>query len=486
MSLPAFSLEPLESRRLLSGSAALDLFNILQVSLDQPRINAMVSRTPTGDPLLADIFGTQFFNIQAYYDTGASGILLSNDTADLLGITRDTFGGEPIVFADVGVAGSSYFNVSEQLYLRLAKFADSADVDNLATFNEVYTQTFGPVRTQVGPVPPPEDPMLANLDVIGMPAMTGKVVVMDARPVLGVEQFELLGTMKTYVYDPGTPFDAANDQTEPGIPQVHYRVPLSYVSFDRFTQVTPAGAPGPTLANNPFVGPNPFATSAPLGDAETPPVVITANSQNTSGSYLLDTGASLSFISLEQAGALGVTYVPETFGTDNPILQGTTSPQFKQTIGGVGGTTTLAGFYLDTLTLPTVEGTNMVFHDVPVLVGDITLQDPVTLEPYTIEGILGMNLFVSTADFIPTFPFFLGLADGNFNWIVFDDINRTLGLNLVAAEGAEFLGPWRLDEFSQVGNQTPLPEPSAALGLIGLVMLAAQRRRASRASPAME
>src|SRR2546430_3285376 len=63
------------------ASALADNISYVQpAALDQPRINAYISLTPAGAP--ESFEGT--FNIEAYFDTGASGILLSNDTAGFL------------------------------------------------------------------------------------------------------------------------------------------------------------------------------------------------------------------------------------------------------------------------------------------------------------------------------------------------------------------------------------------------------------------
>jgi hypothetical protein len=86
-----------------STGLAVEIPGRQPASLDQPRVNVLLRRTPTGAPLSVDFqpFG-EFFNIEAFYDTGASGILLSNNTADLLEVQRSTFAGQTVVFEDVG------------------------------------------------------------------------------------------------------------------------------------------------------------------------------------------------------------------------------------------------------------------------------------------------------------------------------------------------------------------------------------------------
>jgi hypothetical protein len=60
----------------LAPLRAYDIFNTLPGALDIPGINATLKLTPNGAPIQADIFGFQTINIQAYFDTGASGWLL--------------------------------------------------------------------------------------------------------------------------------------------------------------------------------------------------------------------------------------------------------------------------------------------------------------------------------------------------------------------------------------------------------------------------
>lgn len=430
---PRALFEPLESRRLLAGTP-LEIEGVQPASLDQPRINAVLRRGgPQGQVVASELEGYEgTFNVQAFYDTGASGILLSEFSADALGVQRATHNGQPVKFFDVGVAGSSEFAVSEELYFGLAAYHPDRDIDNIDSVNETYAQTFGPHRAHVGPPGELENPLLEGLDVFGMPLFTGKTVVMDARPVNTFED-----TMRTYVYDPGTPYDAAKDQSDPGIPATSYHVRTSYASFDRFTKVTPAGAPYPSLRENPFVGPNPLLQleENPPPD-DTPGITITRGGASSTGSWLLDTGAAASILSLEQAINVGVTYKTGTYQSDDPLLvdlDGNTIPnQFQLTIGGIGGSFTAAGFFLDTMTLPTVEGTPIVFKQAPVIIADISVFDEQTGDILTLEGVLGMNYFVASAfvDQSGDTPGFGEIRQGAFDWLVFDDTTGTLGLEL--------------------------------------------------------
>ena len=343
---------------------------------------------------------------------------------------------EEVLFADVGVGGTDLFHVSTPLYVSLAPFGNSADVDNINSYDEVYDQTFGPLRTQIAIEP--ADELLGPLDVFGMPVMAGKVVVMDGRPLNAEDIFDL-GTMKTYVYSPGTPFNPADDEENPGIAPTNLHVDLSYASFERFTDVTPAGAPGPTLRHNPFIGPNPIRAIDPTLPADdTPGVTIGQDGRSFTGSFLLDTGAVASMVSRHSAEAVGVTYAEGTFGTDEPRLvdaAGNDLPnQFSLTIGGIGGSTKVAGFFLDSMTLQTVEGAPIHYVGAPVLVADISVEDPDTGQDLTLDGIFGMNSLVASAfiDENDPFPFPTDITGGPYDWIVFDEPGKVLGLKLKA------------------------------------------------------
>lgn len=142
---------------LMSNAArAIDIEGVQNAALDQPRVNSVIKLTPTSTPLIGyvDYFGFEFetINIEAFYDTGASGILLSQNTANAFGMARSAYQGQQVIFSDVGVAGSDNFNVSNNFYFAMAPYGTEADIDNPSTASSVYTQPFGPVRTQIGPL----------------------------------------------------------------------------------------------------------------------------------------------------------------------------------------------------------------------------------------------------------------------------------------------------------------------------------------------
>ncbi len=417
-----------------SSSLAVDIEGVQMYAMSQPQIFAMLQRTSGGTPLQSD----GEFGFRGYYDTGASGVLLAKDTADLLGVGRATSNGTLVTFADVGVGGTEMFNVSESLYVSLAPYHSYVNTESVASYN----QTFGALKAQIGLT----ETVIEPLNVIGMPAMHGKVIVMDPKPV---EDPVNMDDMRTYVYDPGTPYTPTN-QTNPGIPTTSHHVSLSYGAFDRFTAVSPDGATGPTLHDNPFIGANPVAALDDNPPADnTPGITVTLGNFSSTGSFLFDTGAGASMISKDMAANLHIRYTEgsealgdpklESYDPDHPELAGTALPttsQFQLAIGGIGESKTVAGFYLDSLVLPTQEGSsldlddpnNLRFLKAPILVSDIGLEDPLTHETLTLDGVFGMNFLVSSALISGGLP--TDIRGGAFNWAVFDEPNGVLGLDL--------------------------------------------------------
>lgn len=478
---------------------AHDLF-VSSAAVDQPRINVAFAPAATPfnpfvgegvDPNNPDDT-TPTIQVPAFWDTGASGMIISEGVAEALGMNRQTFGGQDVIFSDVAPGGLTPFWVSEEVVVRIAPSLGLLDgtpeyedhFSNPANFTTSYAAT-GPVpaRLQIGPIGG-GNPLLGDLNVMGMPTMLGKIAVFDPRPTnnfltlidddVGNENFDVL--MRSYMYDgdnlPGTvPGGGAPTLLNPGIPDYDVSIALSYADFSRFTTLEPAGAAPPSLAYNPFVGPNPVLGPQP-GDS--PPVVMRMGNLQMEGSWLLDTGAAASFISEGKAAELGVSYDPANPpGSDTPQLLGVPlDRQFTLALSGISGETiTVAGFYADEMILPTEQAAdpsnpddpqNLKYVGAPVLVFDIELLDPDTGAISTLDGILGMNFFVATSDIIQIegelFPIFLNGRESPFDAIVFDEPNGKLYLSLD--------GGW------------PVPEPSALAGLaIGLPLLL--RRRAS-------
>jgi hypothetical protein len=117
--------------------------------------------------------------------------------------------------------------------------------------------------------------------------------------------------------------------------------------------------------------------------------------------------------------------------------------QFSVSISGIAGTTTIAGFNLDSLLVRTMEGNPLVDHDprhlsfasAPVFVHDIELMDPATLDVFTFDGILGTNYLFGSGDLSALAGFDVPFRPGPFELLVldFDSPTPTLGLVLPAA-----------------------------------------------------
>ncbi len=114
--------------------------------------------------------------------------------------------------------------------------------------------------------------------------------------------------------------------------------------------------------------------------------------------------------------------------------------QFTVSISGIAGTTTIASFNLDSLLVRTMGGDPLVdsdpnhldFVSAPVFVHDIELMDPVTLDTFTFDGILGTNYLFASGDLSALSGFDVPFRTGPFERLVldFDSVTPTLGLML--------------------------------------------------------
>jgi hypothetical protein len=452
-----------------TSASAVDINGVQNGAMDVPKVAAILQRPGAAGPIQ---FEGQTASILAYLDTGSSGMIIKPLYLPFLGI--NTVPG--VVFQDVGVGGFDNFDVSEELLVKIAP-----NPFNPPDLESSFNHDVGPVRAQIGPDgfidPLFDDPF----NIFGMPAMLGKVTVIDPKPLNALLLGDPNGDFaRTFIYDPATPYHPDTPETDPGIPQTSIHVQMSYGEFDRFTQTLPANSPTVTLAHNPFIGPNPVLSLDPNAPADpTPPVTISFAGHQAQGSFLFDTGAQASFISTILAEQLHVRVIPDSIGSDNPELEmfDPDNPdlagvpllnQFDLLIGGIGGQITAPGFYLDSLLLQTLEGSaalddpnNLRFLGAPVLVSDITLLDPLTDDVLVLDGIFGMN-FLMASQFINGFEIGDG-ALGAFSWITFDEPNNVLGLELINA----------------------VPEPgSLAMAACGMALVAGYGWRRSRSGAA--
>ncbi len=443
-------------------SSTISIQGVLPVAADQPQINAVIRTSAASGTELTTSGG--YYTIQAFLDSGTSGILLSQSTWTGLGVNQSTTVGSsssPVVFNDVAIGGTNPYYVSTPYYVATAPFSINTDQTLGGTPPPVsaFGNTIGPVQMELSETANPLSQLTGSIDIMGAPVMQGNVTEMDIAPANSISSLTNPGETQTYIYSPGTHYNPTQINTNPGIVPMQYHVQLSYASFAQFTSVTPTGATGPTLADNPFIGANPVAAFNGTPTTNSPPgVTIGFNGQSATGSFLLDTGAVASFISQAMAGKLGVAYAAGTYGTSNPSLisSATGKPlanQFTLAVSGAGGSTvTAAGFFLNTLSLQTMEGTTITFDSAPVLVQDVTVTDPTTLKTMTLDGDLGMNFFEPSAS--------ADLSQMNssaFNWMSIDQPNSLLGLTLASS----------------------VPEPAALMLMAAAApLLLLQRRRA--------
>jgi hypothetical protein len=384
-----------------AGAVLADpITGVQPASLDQPRIFLQVRRGPGGPALSVKVEKEQTAAIEAFLDTGASGIVIADSTAKALKLKSEQMGGKKATYEDVGVGGSEEFGVSEPLWISVAPYSSNTDGDNDAD----YSRPIGPMRTQLKPGGGLLDMLTGGMDILGMPGMQGRVIVMDCRPVAKMDKIK-------------TSLVMAGDRS---IPATARTVPLTYVSFARFTRVAPAGAAGPVMAANPMIGPDPFKA----GDRSSA-VAGTYKGKAVRMTMLLDTGAACSMISVKKAAELGITYA-----ADGTTLMGVPAKeQFSLDVGGIGGTKKSTGFYLDLLTLPAKSGEPIVYAKAPMLVSDVTVVDPKTKQSFTLDGVFGMNFLVASANISGgLLPDVDKVVDGPFQFVVVDHARAILGV----------------------------------------------------------
>ncbi len=417
------------------GSArAVDISGVLPVAADQPQTMALLEDPSTGAVLYGSGAYAGTYAIQAYLDTGTSSILLSQETASALGVGLATSGGQNVTITDVALGGTDTYYVSTPYNVLTAPF--SVNVDTTIGNPPPPVSSFGiPVNSAAMEVSQqPANALIGPIDIMGMPVMEGNVTVFYLAPANNVTNLNNLQETQTWIYKSGTPYNPSTLTTNPGIVPTQYQVQMSFASFSQYTTVTPSTASGPMQDANPFIGPNPVTGA----NTNIPPVTIsyteatpTGTVTNTStGSFLFDTGAQASFISQAEAAKLGVSVLTDSSG--NPYLVDSATGQmlanqFVLPLTGAGGASiNAAGFYLDSLTLKTLQGVDITFNGAPVLVQNLSLTDPTTGQTLTLDGDLGMNFFEPsmTADLSQ-------LNATPFSWMTFDQPNGLLGLSLI-------------------------------------------------------
>lgn len=416
-------------------AGAQTISGVLPVAIDQPQIHVLFQNpisngdggTEPGSIVeVGDGYGDEIYDDQGFLDTGTSADLISLETQQGLNMNLATYNSQAVTYNDIALGGVDTYNVTTPYYLSTASFNVNNDVEagNNPPDPSQYTLATGAIPVEANQQP--ADELVGPLDIFGMPVMEGRVTVLDMRPD---NDPNALGETQSYIYNPGTAFNPGQIDTNPGIVPTQYHIKVSYANFGQFTQLNPTGTPAsyaPQQYANPMIGPDPVSLFNTGHTDNTPPVTISFDGHTSTGSFLFDTGAQVSFISTAEAANLHVAYSQDgseliNTDTDQPIPN-----QFDVPVTGAGGGEIDAvGFYLDELSLPTVEGPSINYLGAPVVVQDITVQDPNTGKTLTLDGDLGMNFFEPTTDVnLDNF------AAGSVNWVTFDQPDGLIGITL--------------------------------------------------------
>jgi hypothetical protein len=347
------------------------LENVHEAALDLPRIFFLLKREPSGPPLMTK---GHFEVYYAFLDTGASGIVLSRETAGLMGLAVDP----KARFADIGVGGVEYFNVSESLYLGLTGY--NAQNPGDPRFYRVIGQGRFQIKQNTAGL------LTEPLDIIGMPAMIGRIVVLDSGAT------NSLGYFSANIKNPG----------DPAIPGVDLEVVLRFRNFQN-----------PNNPNN--IPPLPVTARNPVIDN----IVVHRKGMSSRGNWLLDTGATISLISVKQATRLGLT---DRNGV--PLV----TPDFSLPIGGIGEMIQVPGFEIDKLTVPTRSGRNLVFINARLGVHDIRFFDEQKKAFTTLDGVFASNFLCASAKMESLIP--TDVSQTIFDKIVIDMQRGVLGFRL--------------------------------------------------------
>ncbi|MBN1795362.1 MAG: hypothetical protein JW804_01685 [Sedimentisphaerales bacterium] len=342
---------------------------VYEAALDLPRILFLLRREPNGPPL--EYEGNFELNY-AFLDTGASGILLSKETVEALEISLEP----DAQYVDVGVGGDEYFDVSEPLYIGTLAY------DDLLPYNPDRYLMNDRWQFQVTQLYA-EWPM-EPLDVLGMPVMAGKIAVLDPTKLATLEDYFIADILPA----------ESND-----IPPVDITVTLRYEKY--IMPENPENIPPlPVLGYNPVID----------------NIVADYNGAASTGNWLFDTGGSVSIMSVAQGAALGLTDE-----SGEPIIPA----DFTVDIGGIGGSVTLPGFQIDSLSVPTLNGYDIVFQNARICVHDIGFFDVTSGEMVILDGVFGSNFLCPSMN-MNTWD----ISDTPFNKIVIDNVNGILGFDV--------------------------------------------------------
>lgn len=307
-----------------------------QLAVDQPRITfGLTDEDAPGGPA---VIGPT--NNLALLDTGANGILLGElSFVDGEDYQQAMFNGQPAIYNELGVAGTEPLEVYSPHGFRVVDSYGQEyliDDDLIAFGGDITLGSFAAI--------------------VGMPAMDGRVVDIDMRPNLNLE-FQSVG-----LYD--------------NIGQVGFD---SAASFDVDLRMLPPEHTDTALpeAMRPTFAALPVVDNIRLDHAGG--ANGNGQTQTTSNTFLMDTGAQTMIISESMATSLGIDF-ENVLAEDGDVIE------FLE-VGGIGGTALMPMVMVEEFRLPTADGVDLVFTEVFTGVLDI--------DGAPFDAVVGMNMLTS-------------------------------------------------------------------------------------------
>ncbi|NBV45507.1 MAG: hypothetical protein EBR86_07670 [Planctomycetia bacterium] len=308
--------ERLEPRHALSASGPrpfIDLGPSDNVALDQPRVTVEFGNA-AGQSIGPDIFNSWLL------DTGANTILVFKTGVDDMNESSPPYETEG-VFEELGVGGSQLFDISKPYQL---DFAGTSGERQTLTDARVISDATRDVS------------MFGPFGIVGMPAMTGRVTTLDFTPWLSFNEGNFLMAA-----------DFAMEVPTPAGPR--YTVSIDdRVNFSPDGHVIEGDFP-PVWADVPFFSAEVHHNGAVVG-----------------GNFMFDTGAQVTIVSTATALALGL----DSNG-DGALDASDVGYTRTESVGGVGGSRDAPVFMIDSVHVPTDQGTDLVWSNLLWLVADI-------------------------------------------------------------------------------------------------------------------
>lgn len=379
-------------------------------ALSQPRLLAIATDPAAGGAIVTwnnpNGESNETVVIEAFIDTGASGIALSrihtngdNDLPHLDLDPSDYLG----VFTETGIGGTEVGDVSRPFGLRVRGGPAPESGEMLESDFVPFGDFKLWVRRAIG-----DSEYFGPINLIGMPVIRQRRLYLDPQ---GMEEFEDLDTHLLAA-------QAAEPATQTTIP---------LVLQDFIGNTPPPGEVLPSHSANPLV----------------PNITLREGTQTATATWLLDTGAGSSFTTFATARTLGL--IPSQYNTIAEFMATYDGPTAE--IGGIGETQVVPILNLDRLSVPSREGAILVWENVDLLVVDVA----------GLQGIFGMNLLVPAVtldldDISTLFDF----SPAPFTAVVIDTTNSAdpvMRLSTPRADGTVFA--WLGANFSAAERSNP-------------------------------